>query len=185
MMKFTVAIFAGLFVLALAVANAQDSAPTKTETKTETKPAAHAATHTTKTETKTTKAAPAKADAKPVVTELKTVDVTEGKGKTASKGKTVKVNYTGWLYDPKAPKNHGKQFDTSVGKEPFTFTLGAGNVIKGWDEGFNNMKVGGKRVITIPADMAYGARGAGDAIPPNAPLVFEVELLDVLDSSAG
>lgn len=157
MMKFTVAIFAGLFVLALAVANAAE----------ETKPAAKPATPATK----------------PAVKDLKTEDTAEGKGKVAAKGKTVKVNYTGWLYDPKAPKNRGKQFDTSVGKEPFTFTLGAGSVIKGWDEGFTNMKVGGKRVITIPSEMGYGARGAGDVIPPNAPLVFEVELLDVMETA--
>lgn len=168
MMKFTVAIFAGLFVLALAVANAAE------ETKPTAKPAA--AKPTTKTATTTTPAAPA-------VKDLKTEDTAEGKGKVAAKGKTVKVNYTGWLYDPKAPKNRGKQFDTSVGKEPFTFTLGAGSVIKGWDEGFSNMKVGGKRVITIPSEMGYGSRGAGDVIPPNAPLVFEVELLDVMETS--
>lgn len=161
MMKFTVAIFAGLFVIALAVANAAE--PTKPATKPA--PAAKPAT-------------PA-----PAVKDLKTEDTTEGKGKVAAKGKTVKVNYTGWLYDSKAPKNRGKQFDTSVGKEPFTFTLGAGSVIRGWDEGFSNMKVGGKRVITIPSEMGYGARGAGDVIPPNAALVFEVELLDVMETS--
>lgn len=153
MMKFTVAVFAGLFVLALAVAHAEEP-----------KPAAKPATA-------------------PAVKDLKTEDTVEGKGKVAAKGKTVKVNYTGWLFDPKAAKNRGKQFDTSIGKEPFTFTLGAGSVIKGWDEGFNNMKVGGKRVLTIPAEMAYGARGAGNVIPPNAPLVFEVELLDVMETS--
>lgn len=163
MMKFTVAIFAGLFVLALAVAEAAE--PTKPAAK----PAAPAAKPATTTAA--------------VVKDLKTEDTAEGKGKVAAKGKTVKVNYTGWLYDAKAPKNRGKQFDTSVGKEPFTFTLGAGSVIKGWDEGFTNMKVGGKRVITIPSEMGYGARGAGDVIPPNAPLVFEVELLDVMETS--
>lgn len=160
MMKFTVAIFAGLFVLALAVAHAEESKPAP-------KPAAKPAT-------KPVSSAPK---------ELKSEDTVEGKGKVAAKGKTIKVNYTGWLFDPKSAKNRGKQFDTSIGKEPFTFTLGAGSVIKGWDEGFNNMKVGGKRVLTIPADMAYGARGAGDVIPPNAALVFEVELLDVMETS--
>jgi FKBP-type peptidyl-prolyl cis-trans isomerase FkpA len=171
MMKFNVAIFASLFVLTLAVANvAEEKKPTTTTT--------------TATTTTTTK--PAATTVKltaPTVKDLKTEDTTEGKGKVAAKGKTVKVNYTGWLYDSKAPKNRGKQFDTSVGKEPFTFTLGAGSVIKGWDEGFSNMKVGGKRVITIPSEMGYGARGAGDVIPPNAPLVFEVELLDVMETS--
>ena len=165
MMKFNVAIFASLFVLALAVANAAEPAA---------KPAV-----APKPAPSTVKLAPAPA----AVKDLKTEDTTEGKGKVAAKGKTVKVNYTGWLYDAKSPKNRGKQFDTSVGKDPFTFTLGAGSVIKGWDEGFNNMKVGGKRVITIPSEMGYGARGAGDVIPPNAPLVFEVELLDVMETS--
>ncbi len=169
MMKFTVAIFAGLFVLALAVANAAEETKPATTTKpAAAKPAAKPATATASA---------------PAVKDLKTEDTAEGKGKIAAKGKTVKVNYTGWLYDPKAPKNRGKQFDTSVGKEPFTFTLGAGSVIKGWDEGFSNMKVGGKRVITIPSEMGYGARGAGEVIPPNAPLVFEVELLDVMETS--
>lgn len=107
-------------------------------------------------------------------------DVTVGKGKAANKGKTVKVHYTGWLYDRTQPNGRGKQFDSSVKRgEPFSFPLGAGQVIKGWDEGFKDMKVGGKRVLIIPPDLGYGSRGAGNAIPPNATLMFEVELLDV------
>jgi FKBP-type peptidyl-prolyl cis-trans isomerase FkpA len=106
-------------------------------------------------------------------------DMIVGQGKVATKNKYVKVNYTGWLYDPVVTMGRGKQFDSSVGRGPFQFKLGAGEVIKGWDEGFENMKVGGKRKLIIPADMAYGSRGAGTTIPPNQTLMFEVELIDV------
>jgi FKBP-type peptidyl-prolyl cis-trans isomerase FkpA len=114
------------------------------------------------------------------VTELKKIDVKQGSGAEASAGKTVIVHYTGWLYDPAAPDGHGAKFDSSLDrKEPFSFPLGAGKVIKGWDEGVAGMKVGGKRTLVIPPQMGYGARGAGGVIPPNAILVFDVELLDV------
>ena len=106
-------------------------------------------------------------------------DTVVGKGKEAVAGKTVEVHYTGWLYEPKAPKQHGKQFDSSVGRGPFSFPLGAGRVIKGWDEGVAGMKVGGKRTLVIPPELGYGKRGAGGVIPPDATLVFDVELLDV------
>jgi len=106
-------------------------------------------------------------------------DTAVGKGKEAVAGATVFVNYTGWLHEPKAPRQHGKQFDTSIGRGPFNFQLGAGRVIKGWDEGVAGMKVGGKRTLVIPPELGYGARGAGGVIPPNATLVFDVELLDV------
>jgi FKBP-type peptidyl-prolyl cis-trans isomerase len=108
---------------------------------------------------------------------LKYVDLKEGDGAEAKKGDTVEVHYTGWLYeDGKA----GKKFDSSLDrKEPFSFKLGAGKVIKGWDEGVAGMKVGGKRKLIIPPDLGYGKSGAGDAIPPNATLLFEVELLKV------
>ena len=106
-------------------------------------------------------------------------DTVAGKGKEAVAGKTVEVNYTGWLHDAKADKHRGKQFDSSVGRGPFSFSLGAGQVIKGWDQGVAGMKVGGKRTLVIPPEMGYGARGAGGVIPPNATLVFDVELLDV------
>jgi FKBP-type peptidyl-prolyl cis-trans isomerase FkpA len=106
-------------------------------------------------------------------------DTLVGKGKEAVAGKTVEVHYTGWLYEPAAPKQHGKQFDSSVGRGPFSFPLGAGRVIKGWDEGVAGMKVGGKRTLVIPPGLAYGKRGAGGVIPPDATLVFDVELLDV------
>jgi FKBP-type peptidyl-prolyl cis-trans isomerase FkpA len=114
------------------------------------------------------------------VTTLKKIDVKQGTGAEAVAGKPVVVHYTGWLYDPSAPENKGKKFDSSLDrKEPFSFPLGGGRVIRGWDEGVAGMKVGGKRTLVIPADMAYGARGAGGVIPPNAVLVFDVELLVV------
>jgi FKBP-type peptidyl-prolyl cis-trans isomerase FkpA len=106
-------------------------------------------------------------------------DTVVGKGNEAVPGKTVEVHYTGWLHDPAAKDNRGKQFDSSRGRGPFSFPLGGGRVIKGWDEGVAGMKVGGKRTLVIPPELGYGARGAGGVIPPNATLVFEVELLDV------
>lgn len=105
-------------------------------------------------------------------------DTVTGSGKEAVAGATAVVNYTGWLYEPAAPSQHGAQFDSSVGRDPFNFKVGGGQVIKGWDEGVQGMKVGGKRTLIIPASMGYGDSGAGP-IPPNATLIFEVELLDV------
>ena len=104
-----------------------------------------------------------------------TVEIVEqqvGTGAEARAGLKVEVHYTGWLLD-------GKQFDSSRGGSPFGFTLGAGQVIKGWDQGVSGMKVGGKRKLTLPPDLAYGPRGAPPEIPPNATLVFDVELLAV------
>jgi FKBP-type peptidyl-prolyl cis-trans isomerase FkpA len=116
------------------------------------------------------------ADATPVA--MQKIDTVSGTGKEATAGATAVVNYTGWLYVPGAPQQHGAQFDSSIGREPFSFQLGAGQVIKGWDEGVQGMKVGGKRTLVVPAAMGYGENGAGP-IPPNANLVFDVELLDV------
>ena len=107
---------------------------------------------------------------------LKYIDVKVGTGPEA-KGKTATVHYTGWLYENGAK---GKKFDSSVDRgEPFDFRVGAGEVIKGWDEGVAGMKVGGKRTLIIPPQLGYGARGAGGVIPPNATLMFDVELLAV------
>lgn len=100
-------------------------------------------------------------------------DVTVGSGAEAQAGNTVSVHYTGWLTD-------GTKFDSSLDRgQPFSFSLGSGGVIAGWDEGVAGMKIGGKRILVIPADLGYGASGAGGVIPPNATLIFEVELLDV------
>ena len=114
------------------------------------------------------------------VAELQRIDAVVGTGTEATPGTLVSVHYTGWLYDEKAPQQRGKKFDSSVDRgEPFSFKLGAGQVIRGWDEGVAGMKVGGKRTLLIPAWLGYGSSGAGGMIPPNASLVFEVELLDV------
>lgn len=110
---------------------------------------------------------------------LQKIDNKVGSGKEAVAGNTVAVHYSGWLFDEKAANQHGKAFDSSVGRGPFEFPLGAGRVIKGWDQGVAGMKVGGKRTLIIPAELGYGARGAGGVIPPNAKLIFDVELLDV------
>src|SRR5262245_20239949 len=104
---------------------------------------------------------------------LQYIDQMQGTGAQAVAGKTATVHYAGWL-------ENGKKFDSSVERgQPFTFPLGAGRVIKGWDEGVQGMKVGGKRRLTIPSSLGYGARGAGNVIPPHATLIFEIELLGV------
>jgi FKBP-type peptidyl-prolyl cis-trans isomerase FkpA len=114
------------------------------------------------------------------MTELIKTDKKLGDGAVATAGNSVSVHYTGWLYDETATDHHGKKFDSSRDRnEPFEFPLGAGRVIKGWDQGVEGMKVGGQRTLIIPAALGYGARGAGGAIPPNATLVFDVELLGV------
>ena len=107
-------------------------------------------------------------------------DIVVGEGPMALAGKPVTVHYTGWLFDASAPETKGRKFDSSRDRaEPFVFPLGAGHVIQGWDRGVAGMKVGGQRRLTIPPEMGYGARGAGGVIPPNATLVFDVELLSV------
>jgi FKBP-type peptidyl-prolyl cis-trans isomerase FkpA len=111
--------------------------------------------------------------------DLVKTDTVVGKGKEAVTGRMVEVHYTGWLHEPAAANQRGKQFDSSVGREPFSFLLGAGRVIRGWDEGVAGMKVGGKRTLVIPPELGYGVRGVGGVIPPYATLVFDVELLDV------
>ena len=111
---------------------------------------------------------------------LTKIDVKTGTGKEATPGKMVRVHYTGWLFDKSAAANKGKKFDSSRDRPGnFTFPLGAGRVIKGWDQGVQGMKVGGQRTLIIPSSMGYRARGAGSIILPNATLVFDVELIRV------
>jgi FKBP-type peptidyl-prolyl cis-trans isomerase len=113
------------------------------------------------------------------ITQLMKQDVKAGSGAEATPGREVTVHYTGWLYDEGKPDHKGKQFDSSRGGEPFSFHLGGGEVIPGWDQGVAGMKVGGQRTLTIPPDLGYGDRGAGGLIHPNATLVFDIELLKV------
>lgn len=114
------------------------------------------------------------------MSELQIIDHSQGDGDEAVEGKSIVVHYTGWLYDESAEDNKGSKFDSSRDRnDPFSFILGAGQVIRGWDQGFAGMKVGGNRTLIIPPDMGYGASGAGNVIPPNATLVFDVELLEV------
>ena len=121
----------------------------------------------------------AQSAAKPVTTAtgLQIIDTKVGTGASPRQNQTAIVHYTGWLYENGAK---GKKFDSSVDRnEPFEFPVGAGRVIKGWDEGVATMKIGGKRTLIVPPQLGYGARGAGAAIPPNATLMFDVELLGV------
>jgi FKBP-type peptidyl-prolyl cis-trans isomerase len=116
------------------------------------------------------------------VKELVKVDSKVGEGKPAEPGKAVSVHYSGWLFDAKAADRKGTKFDSSVDRGvPFGFILGAGRVIKGWELGVEGMKEGGTRTLYIPAKLGYGERGAGGVIPPNATLVFDVELVKVLN----
>ena len=111
------------------------------------------------------------------ITELIITDNKVGDGREAEKGLTVTVHYTGWLYENGEKTT---KFDSSVDRrEPFSFVLGVGQVIKGWDNGVSGMQVGGSRTIIIPSSMGYGSRGAGDVIPPNSDLIFEVELIEI------
>jgi len=125
------------------------------------------------------KSAVAQTKGKPMTTSsgLQIVDTVEGSGASPKTGETCVMHYTGWLYEN---GQKGKKFDSSVDRgEPFEFPIGVGRVIKGWDEGVSTMKVGGKRTLIIPAALGYGARGAGGVIPPNATLMFDVELLSI------
>jgi FKBP-type peptidyl-prolyl cis-trans isomerase FkpA len=156
-MKLLNILFASIFMFSL---NACKAESTTTQEKT----AMTASTSTTETS----------------ITELQKIDTQVGTGREAEPGFNVSVHYTGWLYDAAAADKKGAKFDSSLDrKQPFDFALGAGQVIQGWDEGFAGMKIGGKRTLIIPPEMGYGARGAGGVIPPNATLIFDVELLDV------
>jgi len=126
-------------------------------------------------------ASPEKAAPEKEVTEMEMNDVVVGSGDPIVKGQGAVVHYTGWLHDPAAPEHKGPQFDSSRDRgQPFRFAVGAGRVIEGWDRGVAGMKVGGRRMLVIPAHLGYGERGAGGGlIPPNATLLFDVELLEI------
>jgi FKBP-type peptidyl-prolyl cis-trans isomerase len=125
-------------------------------------------------------ASPSNSKLSATVTELRKIDVKQGTGAEAQSGRPVVVHYTGWLYDPAAPEGKGSKFDSSRDRGvPFGFFLGGGRVIKGWDQGVVGMKVGGQRTLVIPPALGYGERGAGGVIPPNATLIFDVELIEV------
>ncbi|MBM0107614.1 FKBP-type peptidyl-prolyl cis-trans isomerase [Steroidobacter sp. S1-65] len=126
------------------------------------------------------------ASAAPAITELQKIDIVKGTGEGISSGQQAVVHYTGWLYEPGAPDHKGMQFDSSrTSGRPFRFTIGAGGVIKGWEEGVQGMQPGGQRQLIIPPELGYGATGAGGGqIPPNATLLFDIELLAIEDAPA-
>jgi FKBP-type peptidyl-prolyl cis-trans isomerase len=172
-----------LFAATLAVAQTTSTSDTSTTKATKTtkttkhakKTAAHPQIYTAKAVQTSKASGPTKVTGKPQTTAsgVEYWDIKVGTGATAVAGKTLTMHYTGWLTD-------GKKFDSSLDRgEPFQFTLGRGQVIKGWDEGVAGMKVGGKRQLKIPPAAGYGAGGAGNVIPPNATLIFDVELLAV------
>jgi FKBP-type peptidyl-prolyl cis-trans isomerase len=111
--------------------------------------------------------------------EYSQTDLRVGTGTEATNGRTTTVNYTGWLYNPSGPDGKGTQFDTSTGRGPFSFVLGGNGVISGWNRGVLGMRVGGQRRFVLPPELAYGSGGSPPVIPPNATLVFEVELVSV------
>lgn len=115
----------------------------------------------------------------PAVVPYSSTDLRVGTGAEAINGQRLTVHYTGWLYDANAPGNKGGRFETSVGGAPYSFVLGSGQVIRGWEQGLVGMKVGGLRRLVIPPNLAYGTQGAGATIPPSSTLIFEVELLSV------
>ncbi|MCC2956866.1 FKBP-type peptidyl-prolyl cis-trans isomerase [Massilia sp. IC2-477] len=171
--------FAAL-MLAAAAASAQDTATQQQDaSKPTTQPAPEQQTVPQATQPQTAPQPEATAPAVPTP-QVEIIDRVVGKGKEATAGSNVYVHYTGWLHKPLAPKQRGKKFDSSVDRgEPLEFQLGAGRVIKGWEQGVAGMKVGGKRTLIIPSVLAYGKRGAGPMIPPDADLIFDVELVNV------
>ena len=123
---------------------------------------------------------PQAAPPQPAIVELVKTDLAVGESAPIAAGQTAVVHYTGWLYDPSAPQHRGTKFDSSRDKgQPFRFVVGAGRVIKGWDDGVAGMTVGGRRELIVPAHLGYGDAGAGGVIPPGATLLFDVELLAI------
>lgn len=173
--------FAAMLLAAAAAATAQDTATQQQDaSKPTTQPAPEQQNVPQATQPQT-----AQPQAEPVVPaaptpQVEIIDRVVGKGKEASVGSKVLVHYTGWLHKPLAPKQRGKKFDSSLDRgDPLEFQLGSGMVIKGWEQGVQGMKVGGKRTLVIPSALAYGKRGAGGMIPPDADLIFDVELVNV------
>ncbi len=123
--------------------------------------------------------ATASISAAPAATALEISELNPGTGAAITDGQKAIVQYTGWLYETSAPDKKGREFDSSSSGQPFRFVVGAGQVIKGWDQGVLGMKVGGSRRLTIPAELAYGDVGAGGIIPPGATLVFDVDLIAI------
>jgi FKBP-type peptidyl-prolyl cis-trans isomerase FkpA len=162
--------YLGLLLAATAAA-AQDSTQTQAQT----------ATAATPDSAQQAAAQPTQQTVESTAPKLQVIDTVVGKGKEATVGSTVVVNYTGWLFKPMAKKQHGRKFDSSLdaGRSPLDFRLGSGMVIKGWEQGVAGMRVGGKRTLIIPSELAYGKRGSPGGIPPDADLIFDVELLDV------
>ena len=159
-------------LLAATTAGAQDSTQTQAQTTAANPGSAQQTTDQ-----------PAQPTAQSTAPQIQIIDTVAGKGKEATVGSNVMVNYTGWFYKPMAAKQRGRKFDSSrdPGRTPLDFQLGAGRVIKGWEQGVAGMKVGGKRTLIIPSDLAYGKRGSPGpgGIPPDTDLIFDVELLDV------
>jgi FKBP-type peptidyl-prolyl cis-trans isomerase FkpA len=157
-------------LLAASAASAQDSTQTQAQTTAANPGSAQQTTDT-----------PAQPTVQSTAPQIQIIDTVVGKGKEATLGSNVTVNYTGWFYKPMAAKQRGRKFDSSLnpGRTPLDFRLGAGMVIKGWEQGVAGMKVGGKRTLIIPSDLAYGKRGSPGGIPPDSDLIFDVELLEV------
>lgn len=163
-------------LLALAAFSAQAQTPAEPAAAAPAAPAAPAAAATPAAPVVVGSATPGPAAESLIVNDTKV-----GTGREATSGATVYMHYTGWLYRPLAKNMRGRQFDSSIPRgEPLDFVLGTGRVIKGWDQGIVGMKVGGKRTLIIPSELAYGSRAApGGGIPPNSALIFDVELIDV------
>jgi len=169
--------FAALMLAFAASASAQDTTQQQQQdaSKPTTQPAPEQQTVPQATQPQTEAAAPVAP-----TPQVEIIDSVVGKGKEATRGSSVYVHYTGWLHKPLAPKQRGKKFDSSHDRgEPLNFQLGAGSVIKGWEQGVAGMKVGGKRTLIIPSVLAYGKRGAGGMIPADADMILDVELVDV------
>ena len=172
--------FAALMLVATAAAAQDTAAQQQDASKPTTQPAPEQQTVPQATQPQSVPPQAEPAIPVPPPPQVEIIDRVVGKGKEATVGSKVLVHYTGWLHKPLAPKQRGKKFDSSLDRgDPLEFQLGSGMVIKGWEQGVQGMKIGGKRTLVIPSALAYGKRGAGGMIPPDADLIFDVELMDV------